>query len=63
MSRIIIHVYDGDSEEYDYDEEAGTVGMRVEEHSYSDGEELDAAKAIVGYLAESKHFDVRVWTN
>lgn len=64
MSYITIHVYDGDSAEYrDGEHEAATVGARVEEHSFSDGEELDAAKEILGLIAEFKHFDVRFWAN
>jgi hypothetical protein len=63
MSYITIHVYDGDPAEYRDEDETNTVGTRVEEHTYSDGEELDAAKEILGYLAEFKHFDVRMWAN
>lgn len=63
MSYIAIHVYDGDSENYVDSEETATIGARVVERVFDDGEELDAAVAIAGYLAERKHFDVRVWTN
>jgi hypothetical protein len=65
MSYITIHVYDGDSEAFDDNDEPGTVGNRIdgEERSFSDGEELDAAQEIIGLLNECKHFDVRQWTN
>ena len=65
MSYITIHVYDGDPAEYIDDQESATVGNRIEgeERSFGDGEELDAAKEILGLLAEYKHFDVRNYTN
>lgn len=63
MSYIAIHVYEGDSEDFIDSEEAATIGARVEERVFGDGEELEAASAIAGYVSERKHFDVRVWTN
>jgi len=66
MSYITIHVYDGDSEEYrDGEHESATVGARIdgEERAFTDGEELDAAREIIGLLNEGKHFDVRQWRN
>jgi hypothetical protein len=65
MSYITIHVYDGDSEVFDDNDETGTVGNRIdgEERAFTDGEELDAAREIIGLLAEGKHFDVRQWRN
>ena len=65
MSSITIHVYDGDPEEYDDEDETSTVGARVpnHRHSYGDGEELDAVKTIGWLLAENKHFDVRFFNN
>jgi hypothetical protein len=63
VSYIAIHVYNGDPEEFIDSEEAATIGRRVVERVFDDGEELDAAAAIAGYVAERKHFDVRVWTN
>jgi hypothetical protein len=65
MSYITIHVYDGDSEAYSDDDEAGTIGAREEdeERSFGDGEELDAARELIGLLDEGKHFDVRQWRN
>ena len=61
MSGITVHVYDGDAEQYVDDEEATTVGERIdgEQRYFTDGEELDAVKDIIGLLAEGKHFDVR----
>lgn len=65
MSYITIHVYDGDPADYVDEDETGTVGARVAEQEalFSDGEEMDAAKEIVGLLAERKHFDVRMWND
>jgi hypothetical protein len=65
MSYITIHVYDGDSEAYSDDDETGTIGAREEdeERSFGDGEELDAARELIGLLDEGKHFDVRQWRN
>lgn len=60
MSFINVHVYDGTPYDYNDSSEADTVGDRVDDHSFTDGEELDAAAFIAGLLAESKHFDVRV---
>jgi hypothetical protein len=64
VSRIYIHVYDGDAGEYDVDNETGSIGQRVSVRSgasreFCDGEELAAAIAIVELLRDAKHFDVR----
>lgn len=65
MSYITVHIYDGDPADYIDRDEAATVGARdaKQEFLFSDGEEMDAAKEIIGLLAERKHFDVRMWND
>lgn len=64
MSQILIHVYDGDPEAFD-DNDESTIGARIdgETRIFTDGEELDAAQDIIGLLNEGRHFDVRQWRN
>lgn len=63
MSGIIVTVYDGDSTEYvDQLDNKGQVDEEQSSH-YTDGEELDAATAILEHLRDSRHFDVRQWVN
>lgn len=59
MSHIIIRIYNGNAEAYDDHDETGTVGTRVVEQVFTDGEELAAAAAIANHLAAGRHFDVR----
>ncbi len=64
MSRIYVHVYDGDAAEYDSENEADSIGQRTgtrysASHEFRDGEELAAAATILELLRDAKHFDVR----
>lgn len=66
MSRIYIHVYDGNAESFDEHNEAETIGQRNggvrsrrATRIFTDGEELAAAVAIGELLRDAKHFDVR----
>ncbi|MCQ6554750.1 hypothetical protein NPS70_16315 [Streptomyces sp. C10-9-1] len=59
MSYIEVHIYDGDAEEYDTNDERSTVGDREQYRRFTDGEELDAAAFVVGLVADGRHFDVR----
>ncbi|GAA1064715.1 hypothetical protein [Streptomyces asiaticus] len=58
MSYIFLTEYDGDPEEFVQDDPESVGNVDVQ-HSFTDGEELDAMALIAELLREGTHFDVR----